>query len=56
MKIVKFDDGREKYEQYINEWFIVETKFNGGKFILRNAIDEKIIINSISSWKTELII
>jgi len=37
--IKNFDDGRRK--------------FNGGKLLLRNAFDKEVIINTISSWKTE---
>ena len=55
-KIMLFDDGRKKYKQYVNKWLLVETKFNGGKLVLKNAIEEKIIINSISSWKVKLIV
>ena len=52
VKINCFDDGRAKYIRYVNKWVILEKKFNGGKFVLKNAVDNQIIINSISSWKT----
>lgn len=32
----------------------MDKKFNGGKLVLKNAKHEKVIINSISSWKTEV--
>jgi len=53
VKIIEFDDGRCKYKIYPNKWLISATKFNGGKLVLKNAFDDKIIINTISSWKTE---
>lgn len=54
-KINTFDDGRQKYKNLENVWIVVETKFNGGKLVLKNAINKDIIINTISSWKTDII-
>ena len=34
-----------------NIWIITGSKFNGQKVSLKNKIDNKIIIGSISSWK-----
>ena len=53
VKINCFDDGRDKYKQYVNKWIILEKKFNGCKLLLRNAVNEKVVINTISSWKTD---
>ena len=54
VKINVFDDGRNKFKAYTNKWIIIDKKFNGGKLVLKNAIHGKVVINSISSWKTEL--
>lgn len=54
-KINTFDDGRQKYKNLENVWIVVETKFNDGKLVLKNAINKDIIINTISSWKTDII-
>ena len=50
-KINTFDDGNQIYKYIPNAWIIIGSKFNGQKVTLKNKIDEKIIINSISSWK-----
>lgn len=54
-KINIFDDGKQKYKNLENVWIVIETKFNGGKLVLKNAINKDIIINTISSWKTDII-
>ena len=54
VKINVFDDGRDIYKAYKNKWIVIDKKFNGGKLVLKNATHEKVIINSISTWKTEL--
>ena len=50
-KINTFDDGNQIYKYIPNAWIIIGSQFNGQKVKLKNKIDEKIIINSISSWK-----
>jgi len=50
-KINTFDDGNQIYKYMPNAWIIIGSQFNGQKVKLKNKIDEKIIINSISSWK-----
>ena len=52
-KISCFDDGREKYKDYPNEW-IVFGKWRG-KTALVNAVFNNIIIDPISRWKLQLI-
>tara|TARA_B100000989_G_C19484862_1_gene446938 strand:+ start:1208 stop:1414 length:207 start_codon:yes stop_codon:yes gene_type:complete len=52
LKIILFDDGNEDYEDYHNEWVILDEMFEGGKYKLMNRNNSTIIINSISSWKT----
>lgn len=52
-KINCFDDGREKYKSYPNKWMIF-GKWRG-KTALVNAVFNNIIIDSISTWKIELI-
>ena len=47
--IICFDDGNEKYENYINEWMIY-GKYKG-KVALRNINNPNILIKSISEWK-----
>ena len=47
--IICFDDGNEKYENYINEWMIY-GKWKG-KVALRNINTPNIFIKSISEWK-----
>jgi hypothetical protein len=54
-KIKIFDDGRQKYKDLENVWIVVLSKFNGGKLVLKNAVNKDIIINTISTWKTEII-
>ena len=51
--IKNFDDGREKFKEYPNKWLVLERKFNGGKLLLQNAFDKDVIINTISTWKTD---
>ena len=50
-KINTFDDGNDLYKYMPNAWIIIGSQFNGQKVRLKNKIDEKVIINSISSWK-----
>ena len=50
-KITVFDDGNQLYKYMPNAWIIIGSQFNGQKVRLKNKIDEKVIINSISSWK-----
>ena len=50
-KINTFDDGNDLYKYMPNAWIIIGSQFNGQKVKLKNKIDEKVIINSISSWK-----
>ena len=50
-KINTFDDGNQIYKYIPNAWIIIGSQFNGQKVKLKNKIDEKIIIKSISSWK-----
>ena len=52
-KINTFDDGRGQYRHYPNKWIVLEYKFNRGKVLLQNAFDKEVIINTISTWKTE---
>lgn len=54
-KIKIFDDGRQKYKDLDNVWIVVLSKFNGGKLVLKNAVNNDIVINTISTWKTEII-
>ncbi len=51
VRIHVFDDGRQKFQDYINRWRITKTMFNGGKLELTNINQPEIKINSISSWK-----
>jgi hypothetical protein len=55
VKINTFDDGRQEYSQYKNEWRITKTMFNGGKIELINVEDKNVKINSISSWKVGIL-
>lgn len=48
-KILKYDDGLQPYEQYINEWVIYGKWL--GKCALVNYHNQSIRINSISRWK-----
>ncbi len=50
IQIQVFDDGNEKYKQYENSWILFGTW--KGKIALFNALDENVIIQSISEWKT----
>lgn len=50
-KINTFDDGNQKYKEFINEWIIIDVMKYGGKLKIQNSINPKIIINSISRWK-----
>jgi|UniRef100_A0A6C0C107 hypothetical protein len=52
-KINTFDDGRGQYKYYPNKWLVLEYKYNRGKIILQNAFDKEVIINTISTWKTD---
>lgn len=51
VKIFMFDDGRQKFQHYPNQWKVTQTMFGGGKLELTNILQSEIIINSISSWK-----
>ena len=55
VKIKVFDDGNQKYQNFKNEWIVIDTMYNYDKFKLQNIDNKKIIINSISAWKTKLI-
>ena len=52
--ISHFDDGKQKYEKYVNKWLVIGSKFNGGKLVLKNFYKSDIVVSSISSWKTEI--
>ena len=52
VKIYVFDDGNDKYKDYINKWKIIDYMFNGDKLKLMNVNNVNVIINSISTWKT----
>ena len=52
LKVTLFDDGNKDYEDFDNEWVILEEMYEGGKYKLMNRNNSTIIINSISSWKT----
>ena len=54
-KIIIFDDGRQQYKDIENIWIVVLSKFNGGKLVLKNAVNKDIVINTISTWKTKII-
>ena len=45
-----FDDGKERYEQYENEWILFGTWM--GKIAIYNKNRSSIILQSISKWKT----
>lgn len=52
-KIDIYDDGREMYAQYDNNWVIFgEWK---GKIALFNDQDPTIVIQSISAWKVSVV-
>ena len=48
-KIVVFDDGNERYQYYINEWFVIGRW--RGKVALQNSGVPDMKIASISEWK-----
>ena len=50
-EITTFDDGNQQYKQLPNFWYILDTKFNGSKLILKNVKEQSVIINTISEWK-----
>ena len=50
-EINTFDDGNEKYQGLVNEWFIIGDW--RGKVRLVNREKQKIIIHSISRWKVD---
>jgi len=54
-KIKVFDDGRQQYKDLENVWIVMLSKFNGSKLVLKNAVNNDIVINTISTWKTEII-
>ena len=48
-RIIKFDDGNEDLENYLNVWIIfAEWK---GKVALYNVQNPDVIVESISAWK-----
>jgi hypothetical protein len=51
-KIRVFDDGNQKYQYIVNEWYI--TAVNGSKVSLKN-VNDRDVIHSISSWKLNII-
>ena len=55
VKITVFDDGNQKYKNYNNVWIVKDTSHNGGKLKLINLQNKEIEINSISSWKTQIL-
>ena len=48
-RIHQFDDGKERYSQYVNKWSIIATW--RGKVRLLN-VDGNTCLSSISRWKT----
>ena len=54
-KINTFDDGKEQYNEYLNEWFKYGDNYNGQKIALVNKDNSDIQISSISNWKVDLI-
>jgi hypothetical protein len=48
-EITNFDDGNDKYQKYINRWYIYGSW--RGKVALMNAEDQIIRLASISKWK-----
>ena len=50
-EINTFDDGNEKYQQFVNEWLMIGEWL--GKVRLINRENKKIIIHSISRWKID---
>jgi hypothetical protein len=49
-----FDDGNQRYKDLPNEWIKISAA-KGGKVSLKN-VNGRDIINSISSWKVDLIV
>lgn len=49
VKILRFDDGNKKYNQYDNSWIIFGRW--QGKVAIFNEFDQNITIMSISEWK-----
>jgi len=56
VEIRTFDDGNQRFQHYTNKWKIMEKMYNGGKLKLMNCDQNDIIINSISAWKTRIMI
>ena len=56
VEIHNFDDGNQRFQHYTNKWKIIEKMYNGGKLKLMNCDQNDIIINSISAWKTRIMI
>ena len=52
-QIIEFDDGNDKYRNYVNQWFIYGDWKE--KVALINKFDNDIRIGSISLWKIQLI-
>ena len=50
-EINTFDDGHEKYQQFVNEWLMIGEWL--GKVRLINRENKKVIIHSISRWKID---
>ena len=51
VKIVRFDDGNQKYKYMtVNRWIVKEFKFNKSKAIIQN-INKHMEPISISTWK-----
>jgi hypothetical protein len=48
-EIINFDDGNDKYQKYINRWYIYGSW--RGKVAIINAEDQNIRLASISKWK-----
>ena len=55
VEIRLFDDGREEFKHYLNQWEVIEKKFGGQKLVLRHTLQPSVIINTISAWKTHVI-
>ena len=56
VEIRTFDDGNQRFQHYTNKWKIMEKMYNGEKLKLMNCEQNEIIINSISAWKTRIMI
>ena len=48
-KIIVYDDGNQRYQQYGNEWLVNGTWM--GKCSLINYQNQLIVVPSISKWK-----